>query len=302
MKITTKTTKKELAEVLALNAPLVQKKDKSLAEQIAYAIQMFGKNEAKVTKKDLNDLVKSATTLLGKKFITPVLAEEKVEEPKTAKKPIAKKETSENSVKKEETVAENSTKILKKDSKTKKKVSAKAEEPTKKETTEAPATEEKSKKIKKDSKKSAPKAKKESVATVYNKEEEPIPQAVLLAEVFKDEIEVDGDKYTIAHDIDSIGKLRDSLEADETIVFAMYWTKRHLKQFPYFNGDFKAPKEFPLDLDLATCVYVSDEGVVAYAISMYSEGCYVFPPHAFEETQGLRFSNGIEFQIYRLVE
>lgn len=127
-----------------------------------------------------------------------------------------------------------------------------------------------------------------------------------LADVFKEEITIeDGDSKVslkIAHDIKDMKSLVKALENNETIVFAMYWSERLLAQFPYFNGDFKAPAKFPMDLDLSTCLYASDNGTCAYAISSFTEGMYLILPEHLKEYNGLRFSNGIEYQIYREVE
>ena len=99
MKITAKTTKQELANVLGANASLVKTTDKGLFDRLSYASKMFKKDETKVTKKDLADLVRATVKALGDKFVEPVLAEEPKAEPK----------------------AENSTKVLKSNSSTKKK-------------------------------------------------------------------------------------------------------------------------------------------------------------------------------------
>ena len=261
--VVNKLTKAQLGLVLNTNFSMVKKASKELADRISYTAKAYKKDERSVSKKDLLDLVKDSMTALGDKFI---LATESTD--------VAVPILAENSVKPK----------LSSKSKTKEKV----EEPEE-ETEETP---------KKTGKKSS---KKESAVKVVNPEEEKTP-AILLADTFKEEIEVEGDKYQIAHDIKTMDDLIKSFDNEETVVFAMYWSKRHLKQFNYFNGDFKAPTAFPQDLDLASCIYVSDEGIVAYAISMYSEGCYVFKPQDFKEYEGIRFSSGIEFQIYRLVE
>lgn len=269
--VVNKLTKAQLTVVLNENFKAVKKVSKEIADSISYTAKAYKEDEKSVTKKDLLDLVKDVMNALGDKFIlatdsmdvsAPVLAENSV-------KPSGKK--------------------LSKKSKAEPKTDETTEEP--KESPKKPA--------KKGGKK------KESAVTVSNEEEENTP-AILLAETFKDEIVLSDDdgesKYQIAHDIDSMEKLVEAFNNEETIVFAMYWSKRHLQQFPYFNGEFKAPKEFPLDLDIASCMYVSDDNVVAYAISLYTEGCYVFKPQDFKEHDGIRFSSGIEFQIYRLVE
>ena len=276
--VVNKLTKAQLTVVLRENFTAVKKASKDIAERITYASKAYKADEKSVTKKDLLDLVKETMTALGDKFIlstdsmdvsVPVLAENSV-------KPSGKKLSSKKS-----------------------KAEPKEEEPKTEENDEEPKEEAPKKTTKKGSKK------KESAVTVANENEENTP-AIILAETFKDEIVLtddDGDsKYQIAHDIDSMEKLVEAFNNEETIVFAMYWSKRHLAQFPYFNGEFKAPKEFPLDLDISSCIYVSDDNVVAYAISLYTDGCYMFKPEDFKEYDGVRFSKGIEFQIYRLVE
>ena len=275
--VVNKLTKAQLTTVLNENFKAVKRVSKEIAERISYTAKAYKADEKSVTKKDLLDLVKETMTALGDKFIlatdsmdvsVPVLAENSV---KPSGKKLSKKSKAE----------------------------PKEEEPKTEETDEEPKEEAPKKTAKKGGKK------KESAVTVANEDEENTP-AILLAETFKDEIVLSDDdgesKYQIAHDIDSMEKLVEAFNNEETIVFAMYWSKRYLQQFPYFNGEFKAPKEFPLDLDIASCMYVSDDNVVAYAISLYTDGCYVFKPQDFKEYDGIRFSSGIEFQIYRLVE
>ena len=76
MKITAKTTKQELANVLGANSSLVKKSDKELFDRLNYASKMFKKDETKVTKKDLADLVRATIKSLGDKFIEPVAYEQ----------------------------------------------------------------------------------------------------------------------------------------------------------------------------------------------------------------------------------
>ena len=146
-------------------------------------------------------------------------------------------------------------------------------------------------------KKPAPKKK----AGVVKATEPKSGKEISIAESFSDEFELDGVKYQIAHDIKNMEDLAKAYENDETIIFAMYWSKRLLRQFGYGDGSFDTPKEFPLDLDIATCIYVSDEGVVAYAVSNYTEANYRILADEFEEVDGLRYAGAIEYQIYRVV-
>ena len=146
-------------------------------------------------------------------------------------------------------------------------------------------------------KKPAPKKK----AGVVKATEPKSGKEISIAESFSDEFELDGVKYQIAHDIKNMEDLAKAYENDETVIFAMYWSKRLLRQFGYGDGSFETPKEFPLDLDIATCIYVSDEGVVAYAVSNYTEANYRILADEFEEVDGLRYAGAIEYQIYRVV-
>ena len=97
--------------------------------------------------------------------------------------------------------------------------------------------------------------------------------------------------------------LYNAISNDEDIMFAYYWTKRHLKQFTYFGGWVGQPKSFDNDLDLATAIYISDEKKVAYQVSNYTEAIYTIIPTDLEVADdGIRYAGGIEFQIYRGVE
>lgn len=260
-----KMNKTGLTEVLNINFVEVKKADKSLADRIIYTAKSYKADEKSVTKKDLLDLVNEVSESLGDKFLLEAPAK-KSETPKV----------------------ESQTKKLKAKSSKK----DEGQKPEKKAEPEEEPEEEKKPAGKKSSKK--PAEKKSAVN----------PRELVLAETFSDSITLDdGSQYEIAHDIKSMADLMKAYDNEETVVFAMYWTKRHLTQFGYFHGDFETPKDgFPLDLDLASCIYVSEDGVVSYATSLYTEACYMFFPKDFEEVDGVRFSGGVEFQIYRKVE
>ena len=276
MKITSKTTKKELAEILGANAKIVKAQDKNLYDQVAYTSNMMKKDEKKVTRRDLVDLVKDVMKSLGDKFVEPVLAQGTLA---PAVQPQA-----ENAVKK-------LTKGV-----SKKQEMKPAKEPAKEESKEEQGAEKKAPK-KSLGKKSTTKKSKEGVTDL-----EPATssdKAVQLAKMFPKEISVGDDTYELAEDIKTFDDLYDALEKDEDIVFAYYWTKRHLKQFDYFMGWLGQPKSFDNDLDLATAMYVSDDKKVAYQISMYTEAVYTILPTDFDEVDGVRVAGGIEYQIYR---
>ena len=283
MKITTKTTKEQLKNFLGANVKAVKEQDKDLFDRIAYADKMAKTDDSKVTRKDLVDLVKEVIAVLGDKVAEPALAQEAPATPAPA-----------------EPKAENSVKKLT----GKKKAEPKAEEPKEEPKTETPAKEVSEKTAEQGDKKAPKKSlgnKKSKDGDTDSSKKTVQTKAYVLAEVFPETFELDGQKYELAKDISNMGQLHDALEKDDTLVFAMYWTKRHIKQFGYGVDTLKAPKEFPMDLDLATCIYVSDECIVSYAISMYTEVCYMLLPSDIEESEGLRYANGVEFQIYRVV-
>lgn len=283
MKITTKTTKEQLKSFLGANAKAVKTADKDLFDQIAYADKMAKKDDSKVTRKDLVDLVKSVIALLGDKCVEPALAQEKA--PATPQ--------AENSVKK-------LAKGVSKKQETKEETSSEESGESKKTAEETQGADEKKEAPKKSlGGKKKPATKKEGV-TVLNTDADS-EKAVQLAKAFPKTLEVGDSKYELAEDIKTLDDLYEALNKDEEIVFAYYWTKRHLKQFSYFGGWLGQPKSFDNDLDLATAIYVSDEKKVSYQVSMYTEAIYTILPTDFEETDGVRVAGGIEYQIYRAV-
>lgn len=124
-------------------------------------------------------------------------------------------------------------------------------------------------------------------------------QELVLAKVFPTEVVVEGDTYKIASDINSMSDLKKAFDKGSEIVIAMLWTKRHLRQFPYGIPELHSDvSEFPNDLDLAQAIYMSDDLKVMYAVSVYTDNCSTFLAKDIPQFEGLRFSNGMEFQIY----
>lgn len=288
MKITTKTTKEQLKNFLGANVKAVKAQDKDLFDRIAYADKMAKKDDSKVQRKDLVDLAKEVIALLGSAVVEPALAQEA---------PLAPIEPqAENSVKKLAKGVSKKQKSMEESSEE----SGESEE-TAEETQEAPAKEEKvdTKKSAKKSlggKKTAPK--KDGVTALEGSENQ---KTVQMAKAFPKTLTVGDTTYELAEDIKTLDDLYEALNKDEEIVFAYYWTKRHLKQFPYFGGWLGQPKSFDNDLDLATAIYVSDEKKVSYQVSMYTEAVYTILPTDFDIEDGVRVAGGIEYQIYRAV-
>ena len=279
MKITAKTTKQELKDFLGYYAPDVKKKDKNLFERLIYTDAMLKKDEKKVTRNDLVELAKDVIKSLN--LTTPAVAEEPKKEPvkaensvKKLNKGVSKKQESMEEPKEETPVEDNeevTEEVAEKPSKTAKKTKGDNKTP-KKDTGVTP------------------------LEGAENK------KAIQLAKMFPPTLTVGDTNYELASDIKTMEDLHTALENDEEIVFAYYWTKRHLRQFPYFSGLLGQPKSFDNDLDLATAIYVSDENKVSYQVSMYTEALYtIIPTDMPVDEDGIRYANGMEFQVYRAV-
>lgn len=284
-KITAKTKMETLKQVLRDNFTAIKAVGTDDAKTLASTIKYASDHEDKTTRKDLADMVKETMKLLGDKFIEPMpvaaetKTEAKVEETTKAKKSPAKPKA-ENSLKKP--VGKKSTKV----------------EETSDESDEEEVAEPKTEtKAKKSAKKSTMKKEVEGVTALESETES--PKSVQLAKMFPETIEVDGETFKVDH---TIKKIEDLAEGE--FEFAFYWTKRHLRQFPYFNGSLGQPKSFERDLDTAQLIYVSDEGKVAYCVSDATEAPYTVLPEDLEEVDGMRIGSvsSIEFQIYRKVE
>ncbi len=282
MKITAKTTKQELKDFLGSNMTQVQKKDKGLFERLAYTSAMLEKDEKKVTRNDLAGLAREVIRVLGNSVVTPALAEET-----PAETPV-------------EVKAENSVKKLNKGvSKKQKSMEEPKETPVEDTVEETEEVAEKPSKTAKKTKGDKKTPKKDTVVPPLEGAEN--KKAIQLAKMFPPTLTVGDTSYELASDIETMEDLHTALEDDEEIVFAYYWTKRHLKQFPYFDDSLGHPKSFDNDLDLATAIYVSDDNKVSYQVSMYTEAMYSIFPDNLKEEDGMRFSHGIEYQIYRAV-
>lgn len=292
MKITTKTTKEQLKSFLGANVKSVKTQDKDLFDRIAYADKMSKKDDSKVTRKDLVDLVKDVIALLGDKCVEPALAQEKTPstpQVESSVKKLSKGTSKKQEPKKEDTPKENAPKKSGENSEIAKRIAEKIAEKV-----DEKVDEKKSPKKSLGSKKQAPK--KDGVTVLNPSDNE---KAVQLAKMFPKTIEVGDSKYELASDIKTMDDLYEALEKGEEIVFAYYWTKRHLKQFDYFEGLLGQPKSFDNDLDLANAIHISDEKKVCYSVSMYTEAIYTILPHNLEEEDGIRIAGGIEYQIYR---
>ena len=259
MKITRNTTMEQLKTFIGANVIEVKQKDKNLFDRISYTDKQLRKDPKLVKKADLVTLAKDIMTLLGDSVHEVIDGKPMQVAVENSVKPALKSGSKKSSGKSE-----------KSDSKAEVKTAEKTDSKVKKT------------------------AEKKPVA-----KKPPVPETVG-ADSFPDELTLGDETYTLAHDITGIDKLLESFNADEEILFAFYWSKAQIKQFNYGSGLLRAPKEgFENNLDLATTLYVSGNGSVCYNLSMYTEALYQVMPDAFEEIEGVRYSDGIEFQIYR---
>lgn len=183
--------------------------------------------------------------------------------------------------------ANSTKKTLKKSSK---KEEPKTEETAPKEEKKAPA---KKPVVKKSEKKSAVQ-KSEQKGTNFD-----------LAGMFEETITTEIGTLTKAQDIKTFADLRKALENEEEIYFAIYWTERLLRQFDYVGTieTVKKPKNFPNDLDLVSCIYLSDEDKLAVGISSYTDMPYIIQPKDMTITEdGFRYTSNMEFELYRLTD
>jgi hypothetical protein len=272
--INAKTNKKGLIEFITEQAKAV--KDKNLVSRIQYTLKGVEKNEADVSKSDLYTLAKEIMS-----FIAPApqpVAVENSPKPKLGKKKVA--EPAPEEVEEEET------------------------------TEEAPAEEEAPKK----SKKTLSKTKKEEPAKVVATDgltKKDLP----MAKIFPKEIDHEalGKLVACPDKYHTIQEIREAIEADKNLVFACYWTKRHIKEFAYGQSyEVPVPKNgFPHDLDTLQALYVCEGIDRIYALSTYTEAMFRFieedlVPTECEANDGskfmMRYSAGLEFEIYEVVD
>lgn len=277
--INAKTTKKGLIDFITKSVQSI--KDENLLSRIAYTLKGLEKSEADVPKSDLYDLAKE---IMSKIAPAPQpVAVENSPKPKLGKKKTA--EPVEEPVEEEEETAE--------------------EAPAEEEKAPAPV---KKKKIT-TSKKEKPEPAKVETTEGLTKKDMP------MARIFPKEIDHESlgklvacpDKYHTIKDI------REAIDGDKNLIFACYWTKRHIKEFAYGQAyEVPVPKNgFPHDLDTLQALYVCEGIDRIYALSTYTEAMFRFleedlVPTECEANDGskflMRYSAGLEFEIYEVVE
>lgn len=267
------------AELIAMIRKAMSSKklaeDENLKSRVDYTMKSLDKDEKSVAKSDLFDLVRELVAFFS---ATPTPA------------PV-----------------ENSPKPALKGKKKAKAEEAEEADEAEDEDDEAEEVEEKPKKQKK-----AAKSKKPEKSKVETTED--FKKGSIMAKMFPAEIQTEElghlvacyDKYT------TMAEVREALEQGKTLIFATFWTKRHIKQFGYsmmFNVP--VPKEFPFDLDMLQALYVCDNIDRLYALSSYTEAMFEFLEEDLARvdvesndgnTYSMRYSAGLEFEIYEVVE
>ena len=281
--VTAKTNKKGLIDYIAESAKSV--KDKNLLSRIAYTFKALDKSEADVPKSDLYDLAKEIMSVLAP--APQPVAVENSPKPKLGKKKSAEEKVTGPTV----------------------------VETTEEETAEeAPAEKEEAPAPKKPTKKVTPKKEKAEPAKVIATDgltKKDLP----MARIFPKEIDHEslGKLVACPDKYHSIQEVKEAIEADKNLIFACYWTKRHIKEFAYGQSyEVPVPKGgFPYDLDTLQALYVCEGIDRIYALSTYTEAMFRFVeedlvPTECEANDGskfmMRYSAGLEFEIYEVVE
>ena len=276
--INAKTTKKGLIEFIKESAKTVT--EEGLLSRIVYTLKGVDKNEAEVAKSDLYDLAKDIMSVIAP--APQPVAVENSPKPKLGKKKVA------------EPVAETADET--------------EEEETEAETEEvAPAPEKKTKKVASKKEKAEP----AKVIATEGLTKKDLP----MARIFPKEIDHEslGKLVACPDKYHSIQEVREAIEADKNLIFACYWTKRHIKEFAYAQSyEVPVPKGgFPHDLDTLQALYVCEGIDRIYALSTYTEAMFRFMeedlvPTECEANDGskfmMRYSAGLEFEIYEVVE
>lgn len=279
-------TKSQIIEGLKKIGGFIEANAEIQAE-IDFVVDEFAENDRNVTMEDLKPIIASVESLTKKGFVQLVqeadgqqaVEIEKEEEVKKEKKVLPKKNTEK---------AETSSKKI---------INVKKQEATNPEEKEVNKVDEKQEEVKEEEKT----AKKVSATKKKVAEEElveKLPQLLKSTSLKAD--------LVARPDLKTIQDIAKAYADGTDFVIATYWTRRHLKQFANsydpMNINPNRPTAFEHDLDLIEVTYAND--LVVTGVSLYSSVPQIFLPINFDrdEEYGLRFANGVEFEIYEVVE
>lgn len=127
-------------------------------------------------------------------------------------------------------------------------------------------------------------------------------------EMFPDILSLKIGKLKKRADLKDLASVRKEMEdnEDKVLVFATYWNKKQLRQYNYDPLGIMTKEEYPVsfehDLDIMQPVFMSEKDLVAYAVSVYTDTMNAFLGEDFQQYENQRFCNGIEFEVYEVVE
>lgn len=284
MKDTKENMLKFIKAVAIITGNQSDKNSRNLGERLVYALE----HAAKSTKAEIFDMVKEAQD-----YLNALNAKAKPAAVETEKKPV-KKPT-----------------LVKKDGKpTAPAPKTEPEKPAPKKTEAKKPT---AKKPEKTTPKTTPKTeeKESAVKSTKNNKFGKLPTAIM----FPEEIEVqDLGKLRIAPDtFTSMEDVAKAFESGKRIFFVAYWNEAQIKQFQYQAAyACLSVKSFKDDLDILEPVFYGDRTKKMWCNSLYTEGMFTFyddevkhivskNPYNGEDFR-VRVSNGMEFEIYELIE
>lgn len=273
-----KTTKTGL--IAFLSDSLKKVTDSNLKQRMEYTLKKAKKDLEGTAKSDLYDLAKEVMSLLSAPEAPKLAVVENSTKPKLGKK------------------------------------SKKVEEPAEAEMDEDDAVEpEKEEAPKKGKKKSLNKSKdSKKKAEVETTDGGLTSKELPMAKVFPKEFDHEGLGHLVAcpDKYRTMDEIREALKNGVELVFATYWTKRHLKEFSYaIYHEVTVPKGgFPYDLDTLQALYVCDSVDRVYALSTYTEAMFRIEAVDLEPVECvandgskflMRYTGNLEFEIYELV-
>lgn len=279
MKDTKENMLKFIKAVAIITGNQSDKDSRNLGERLVYALE----HAAKSTKAEIFDMVKEAQD-----YLNALNAKAKPAAVETEKKPV-KKPT-----------------LVKKDGKPADAPKTEPEKP-------APKNPEAKKPAAKKPEKTTPKTeeKESAVKSTKNNKFGKLPTAIM----FPKEIEVqDLGKLRIApDDFKSMEDIAKAFESGKRIFFVTYWNAAQIQQFQYQAAySCLSVKSFKDDLDILEPVFYGDRTKKMWCNSLYTEGMFTFyddevkhivnkNPYSGEDFR-VRVSNGMEFEIYELIE
>lgn len=274
-------TKSQIIEGLKKIGGFIEANAEIQAE-IDFVVEEYAENDRNVTMDDLKPIVANVESFTKKGFVQ-LLAEAEAKPEEKKAKVLPKKSTDK---------AETS----------KKTINIKKKEANNPEKEEVNKGEEIQEVVKEEAKKEEVKKEKKPLVAKKEKQEEEL--AEVLPQIIKSKsLKAD---LIARPDLKTIQDIAKAFAEGTDFVIATYWTRRHLKQFASsydpMNINPNRPTAFENDLDLIEVTYAND--LVVTGVSLYSFVPQIFLPINFERDveSGLRFANGVEFEVYEVIE